>query len=109
VNAERFDPSLWFLACEGRSAEIAGVALNVYDSSTNSGWIDHLGVRAAWRKRGIAKALLLHTFGEFYRRDVRCIKLSVDSQSMTNAPRLYESVGMHTIQQYHIYKKDLPV
>lgn len=107
IDRERFDPTLWFLACEGD--QIAGVVLNIHNSQSNSGWIDHLGVRAAWRKRGIGKALLLHSFGEFYRRGVRCIKLSVDSQSMTHAPHLYESVGMQTIQQYHIYKKDLPV
>jgi mycothiol synthase len=107
IDGPRFDPSLWFLACEGD--QIAGVSLNVYDSSSHSGWIDHLGVRAAWRKRGIGKALLLYSFGEFYRRGVRCIKLRVDAQSKTNATHLYESVGMLVTQQYHIYKKDLPV
>jgi len=105
INREQFDPSLWFLAWEGPT--IAGVALNFYDSRSNSGWVDHLGVRPAWRKRGIGKALLLHTFGEFFMRGVRKIKLRVDSQSQTNAPRLYESVGMKTTQQYYIYKKDL--
>lgn len=105
LKHERFDPSLWFLACKG--AEVVGVALNVYDSQSKSGWVDHLGVRRAWRNQGIGKALLLHTFGEFYRRSVRCIRLSVDSKSLTNAPRLYESVGMKTVQQYSIYKKDL--
>src|SRR5215216_799119 len=106
---ERFDPSLWFLACDGRSDEIAGVVLNVHDYATNTGWVDHLGVRRLWREKGIGKALLLHALGEFYRRDIRHAKLSVDSKSLTNAPRLYESVGMKTIQQYRIYRKDLQV
>jgi len=105
MELERFDPSLWFLACD--SNEVVGVALNVYDSQSNTGWVDHLGVRRAWRKKGIGKALLLHSFGEFYQRGIRRIKLSVDAKSLTNAPHLYESVGMKTIQQYHIYKKEL--
>ena len=105
MDSERFDPGLWFLACDGD--EIVGVALNVYDRETNTGWIDHLGVRRAWRRKGLGKALLLHTFGEFYKRGIEKIKLSVDSKSLTNAPGLYESVGMKTIQQYHIYKKEL--
>lgn len=105
LGTERFDPSIWFLACHGN--EIAGVALNMYDEASNTGWVDHLGVRQAWRKQGLGKALLLHTFGEFYRRGVRRIKLSVDSKSLTDAPRLYESVGMKTVQQYHIYQKEL--
>ena len=103
MEKETFDPSLWFLACEGN--EIAGVALNIFVKESNTGWVDHLSVRQAWRKRGIGKALLLHSFAEFYRRGIQHIKLSVDSKSLTNAPRLYESVGMKTVQQYHIYRK----
>ena len=103
MEKETFDPNLWFLACEGN--EIAGVALNVFAKEANTGWVDHLSVRQAWRKRGIGKALLLHSFAEFYRRGIQHIKLSVDSKSLTNAPRLYESVGMKTVQQYHIYRK----
>lgn len=105
MDQDGFDPSLWFLACEG--SEVAGVALNVFKKESNTGWVDHLSVRQPWRKRGIGKALLLHSFGEFYRRGVHQIKLSVDSKSLTNAPQLYESVGMKTVQQYHIYRKTI--
>lgn len=105
MDRESFDPSLWFLAVE--ETEIVGVALNVYAREANTGWVDHLSVRPAWRNKGIGKSLLLHTFGEFYRRGVQQVNLSVDSRSLTNAPHLYESVGMKIIQQYHIYKKEL--
>lgn len=105
MERESFDPGLWFLAHAGD--EIAGVALNVFNPETQTGWVDHLSVLAAWRKRGIGKALLLHSFGEFYRRGIYKINLSVDSKSLTNAPRLYESVGMRKVQQYHIYRKVL--
>ena len=107
MDTEAFDPSLWFLACEGRSAEIAGVALNLYDQQSNTGWVDHLSVRRAWRNRGIGKALLLHSLAEFYWRNIRHVKLSLDSKSLTHTPRLYESVGMKTVQQYHIYRKEM--
>jgi len=105
MEKDSFDPGIWFLACEGN--EIAGVALNVFAEESNTGWVDHLSVRQARRKRGIGKALLLHTFGEFYRRGIHTVKLSVDSKSLTNAPHLYESVGMQTVQQYHIYRKEI--
>jgi Acetyltransferases len=107
MDRESFDPTLWFLACERRSAEIAGVALNLCAQQSNTGWVDHLSVRRAWRKKGIGKALLLHSFAEFYRRNIHQVKLSVDSKSLTNATHLYESVGMQTIQQYHIYQKEM--
>ncbi len=105
MDQESFDPSLWFLACDGN--EIAGAVLNLYAKESDTGWVDHLSVRRAWRQRGIGKALLLYSLGEFYKRGVRKIKLSVDSKSLTNAPRLYESAGMKTIQQYHIYRKEM--
>ncbi|MBN1453933.1 MAG: GNAT family N-acetyltransferase [Anaerolineales bacterium] len=105
LNHERFDPDLWFLA--HYKNDIVGVALNVYDKGSNTAWVDHLGVKRVWRNKGIGKALLLHTFGEFYRHDITHIMLSVDSKSLTNAPRLYESVGMKTIHKYHIYKKTI--
>ena len=105
MGTESFDPSLWFLAGDGN--EVAGVALNMFDKESNTGWVDHLSVRQAWRKRGIGKALLLHSFTEFHRRGINHIKLSVDSKSLTNASRLYESVGMKTVQQYHIYRKGI--
>ena len=109
MNQETFDPSLWFLACERGSAEIAGVALNQYAKESNTGWVDHLSVRRAWRNRGIGKALLLHSLREFYWRNIRQVKLSVDSKSLTNAQHLYERVGMKTTQQYHIYRKEIDI
>jgi len=105
MDKESFDPSLWFLACAG--SEVTSVALNVFAKELNTGWVDHLSVKQAWRKRGIGKALLLHSFTEFYQRGIQHIKLSVDSKSLTNAPRLYESIGMKTVQQYHIYRKEI--
>jgi len=105
MDRESFDPDLWFLACQ--DGDIVGVALNLYREETDTAWVDHLGVRRAWRKRGIGKGLLLHSFGEFYKRGIRKVKLSVDSKGLTNAPHLYESVGMKTIQQYHIYRKEI--
>lgn len=105
LNSEGFNPSIWFLACDREN--VAGVALNAYNKESDVVWVDHLSVLRAWRKRGIGKALLLHSFGEFYKRGMKTVKLNVDSKSLTNAPRLYESVGMKAIQQYHIYKKEI--
>jgi len=105
LNRAGFDPTLWLLACSGD--EVAGVALNFYSEATRTGWVDHLGVRRQWRKRGIGRALLLHSFGEFQRRGIPRAVLTVDSNSLTNAPRLYERAGMRTIQQYHIYRKEI--
>ena len=105
LHQENFDPTLWFVA--HHQGEIVGVALNYYDKKHQPGWVDHLGVRRKWRQQGIGKALLLHSLNQFYQRDISHIRLNVDSGSLTNAPKLYNNVGMKTVQKYHFYHKTL--
>jgi ribosomal protein S18 acetylase RimI-like enzyme len=105
LHTERFDPTLWFLACN--KEEVAGVALNFFLPESNCGVIDHLGVQREWRGRGIGLALLQHSFAAFFARGITKIKLNVDSGSLTHAPRLYEKAGMQTVQTYHIYNKTI--
>lgn len=98
-----FDPSLWAIAWAGD--EVVGYSLNRYRSGI--GWIRAVGVRPQWRKRGIAEALLLQSFGEYYRRGMCTIGLGVDSQSPTGAQRLYQRVGMHPASASVTYEKEL--
>lgn len=95
VETKDFDPSLWFLATENNT--IIGVCLGqiAEREKDNLGWIEEVAVRPAWRGRGIAQALLYHTFGEYYRRGIRKSALNVDSVNPTGATRVYERVGMH--------------
>lgn len=101
---ENFDPSLWFLAMEGN--EIAAVAL-CEDEKELGGWVNSLGVRRQWRRKGIGEALLYQAFGEFYKRGIREIYLGVDASSLTGATRLYERVGMHVHRRSDIYEKEI--
>jgi mycothiol synthase len=98
-----FDPTLWQIAWNGN--EVAGFSLNRYRMGI--GWIRTLGVRRPWRKRGLGEALLLRSFGEFYRRGTKTIGLGVDAQNPTGATRLYQKVGMYTASEYVTYEKEL--
>ena len=106
---EGFDPTLLFLAVDGRSGEIAGISLCPPHSIDNPdlGWVGTLGVRRPWRKRGIGLALLRHSFNEFYRRGKRKVGLGVDAQNLTGALRLYENAGMHVQQTFDLYEKEI--
>lgn len=104
---EGFDPTLWFMAMDGD--EVAGVCLcrsQAYDSP-EVGYINTLGVRRQWRKRGIGVALLRQAFGEFYARGKRKAGLGVDAENLTGALRLYENAGMHVHQAFDRYEKEL--
>ena len=71
------------------------------------GWIGTLGVRPAWRRRGIAEALLATAFAEFHRRCERRAALGVDAQSPTGATRLYEKAGMRVFWEAVVYEKEI--
>ena len=103
TEGENFDPSLWFLATEG--GEIAGVAL--CKTVAGEGWVDVVGVRRPWRRRGLGLALLRRAFGEYRGRGVRRVELSVDAGSVTGAPRLYGRAGMRTKTAYVVYQREL--
>jgi mycothiol synthase len=103
TEVESFDPSLWFLATEGD--EIAGVAL--CKTLAGEGWINVVGVRRPWRKRGLGLALLRHALAEYQRRGVDKVALSVDAESITGAPRLYGRAGMSVREGYVIHLKEL--
>ncbi len=89
------DPSLCFIAVDGE--EIAGFCVNRSRTTEDPemGYVAVLGVRPAWRKRGLGLALLMQTFSELYRRGRRSVGLHVDADSLTGATRLYEKAGMH--------------
>lgn len=98
-----FDPDLWFVAEGG--GDVVGVLQGVDDEGV--AWVGMLGVRPAWRKRGIGEALLRHAFIEFRRRGYGRVGLSVDSTNETGATALYERVGMHITRQFDIFEKRL--
>lgn len=104
-----FDPSLYFLAIEKATGEIAAMALcrNEEWGVPQYAYIDIVGVRPAYRKRGLGLAMLHHAFGEFYRRGRKTVTLHVDADSLTGATRLYEKAGMHADQKWVSYEKVL--
>ncbi|MBA2284658.1 MAG: GNAT family N-acetyltransferase [Ktedonobacteraceae bacterium] len=96
-----FDPTLWHLAWDGE--QVAGVLIGV--PNPDMGWIDQLGVRPAWRKRGIGQALLRHAIRDFYQRGLHTVALSVAINNQHGAPRLYARAGMQVGSQIDRYSK----
>jgi mycothiol synthase len=103
IQREDFDPSLWFLALAGQ--EIVGVVLCRHHG--DMGWIDDLGVRRAYRRRGLGMALLRHVFAAFYARGIRRVGLGVDAENVTGATRLYGRAGMRVYRAWDLYDKEL--
>lgn len=99
-----FDADLWLMALDGD---------RVVATSTNSvipenlGWISGLGVVPSHRRRGLARAILLQAFNDFWRRGQHSVALGVDAGSLTGATRLYESAGMRVVESHDQVSKEL--
>ncbi len=107
INDSSYDPSLWFVALDGN--EIAGFSLCQLQTNEDPamGWVNSLGVRRPWRRRGVAKALLYHSFSALRQRGQASIGLDVDASSLTGATRLYQQAGMREIRQTIFFEKEL--
>lgn len=106
LGPSRLVPELWFLAETG--GEACGVAIcHPHDTVDDLGWVAILAVRREWRRRGIARALLLHAFARLRAHGLERAGLGVDSESITGANTLYETVGMRPTQEFHIYERSL--
>jgi GNAT superfamily N-acetyltransferase len=106
-NDESFDASLWFIVLD--SDEIAGGALCSprLGEDWEIGIVETLGVRRPWRRQGLGLALLHQAFGEFHQRGKARVGLSVDSENLTGATRLYEKAGMQVVREFVLYEKEL--
>jgi mycothiol synthase len=103
LEREDNDPEMWFFAYEGD--EPIGVVLGQIGG--REGWIADLGVRAAWRRKGVGEALLRAVFQALYERGIRRVGLAVDTGNETGAVRLYERVGMSPRRGDDEYEKTL--
>jgi GNAT superfamily N-acetyltransferase len=107
IEDAKHDPDLWFLALDGEALAALCLCRPQGYGDSNVGWINILAVRKPWRKRGLGQALLRHAFGVYYERGLRSVELGVDASSLTNAVRLYESVGMRVERKNDMYEKEM--
>lgn len=102
-----FDPDRLMLAADEATGELAGclMPLTEYERRPGLGYVDTVGVRKAYRRRGLASALLRRSFADYWARGVKSVCLEVDGDSLTNAVALYEGVGMRVSHSYINYEK----
>lgn len=96
-----------------RQGQLAGFCIcEVMDANNRrlnvqEGWIALLGTTRGWRGVGLGKSLLLRGLQNLKNAGMQTALLGVDSESLTGANRLYESVGF-TIRHLEIlYKSPL--
>lgn len=111
VNDPDRDVSLWRVAWEGD--QVAGMVLGAIHFPENEqyqrqqGWLEQVAVRRPWRKRGLARALMLQVMRELQARGMTQAALDVDAENLTGALRLYESAGFRAVKHWTFYDKTL--
>lgn len=112
LDDPRQDLSLWQVAWDGD--EVAGSVLPLIDAAENErfgrrrGWIDTVSVRRPWRRRGVARALLVRGLKALRERGLHEAILGVDADNPQGALGLYESVGFRLHRRSAVYRKPAP-
>lgn len=93
--------------------EVVGMVLNFIDTKENlafgrkRGYTENIAVRRPWRRRGIARALIATSLRMLKERGMEEAALGVDTQNLSGALRLYESLGYQPVKQFITYRKGM--
>jgi GNAT superfamily N-acetyltransferase len=104
IERSSFRPDLTYVVMDGE--QVAGVSFNTISLEENArkglseGWVAELAVRRAWRKRGVATALLCATMHAFKAEGLDYATLGVDTENPSGALRLYERVGFRPVKRF---------
>ncbi len=106
-----FNPELWKVAWDGD--QVAGMVLNFINERENEeynrkrGYTESISVRRTWRRRGLARALIAQSFHLLKDLGMEEAALSVDTQNLSGAFRLYEGLGFEKVKRWTDYRKPL--
>lgn len=110
-NDRMFQPHLWKVAWDGD--RVAGIVQNMVDEEENRtynrkrGYTENISVGRAWRGKGVASALIAESIRMFRAMGMDHTHLSVDSENLSGALKLYQSLG-YTVDEdqtsYNLFK-----
>jgi ribosomal protein S18 acetylase RimI-like enzyme len=104
-----FDPTLWRVAWDG--SEVVGMVRSFINPKENAeynrkrGWTEEICVRRQWRRRGLARSLLVQSLHAVKERGMKEAGLGVDTQNPSGALHLYESVGFKSMRRWSTFHK----
>ena len=96
-----YDPALWRVAWAGDA--VVGQVISLIERGRAE--VYEVSVRPAWRRRGIARALLVEALRELRRREVAVARLHTVAEFPTQAADLYRSLGFRVLKEFPRYRK----
>lgn len=97
----KYDPKLWYVAWDGD--EVAGQVMMVIQNGQVH--LSQVSIRPAWRRRGLARALLIRALWDMRDRGERMIWTDTFAEYQTRAVDLYRSLGFYVTKEFPRYRK----
>jgi mycothiol synthase len=113
IHSPDCDPALWRVAWH--DDEVVGMVLSFIDQDQNKkfgrqrGFTENICVKRAWRKQGVASALIAMSLNALKERGMTEAGLGVDTQNLSGALHLYEHMGYGMVKRMTIYRKEMNV
>jgi len=110
-ESRNHQPELWQVAWEGD--QVAGAVQNYIDTNENAeyhrlrGYTEGIFTRRPWRKRGLAHALIARSLRMLKEMGMQEAALGVDTQNLSGALHVYESMGFKVVKRFTTYRKKM--
>ena len=110
-GSKYWQPELWQVAWDGD--EVVSSVMNYIDHDYNlkfqrkRGWTENISTRKEWRRRGIAKALIVLSMHMHKAKGMTEVALGVDTNNPSGALGLYQSLGYEKDKTEMIYRKEM--
>ena len=105
------DYSLWKIAWDDQG--VAGQVKSFIDEAQNAeygrkrGWTEAISTSRRWRRRGVAKALIVESIRELAARGMTEVALGVHTENPNGAYDLYAGLGYEVVHTWTTYRKPL--
>jgi mycothiol synthase len=100
-------PGYCFIVLDGDTVA-GGILCNARLVERNdTGRVGSIFVHPAYRRRGIARTLMLAAFDAFWKNGLRRIITDTDANSFTDSTRLYKALGMKPYRSEFTYEKEI--
>lgn len=105
------DTTLWKVAWDDEG--VAGQVRSFIDTAENAefgrerGWTEDISTARRWRRRGVAKALIVESIRELAARGMTEVALGVHTENPNGAFDLYSGLGYEVVATWTTYRKPL--
>ena len=110
-GSKYFQPEFWQVAWDGD--KIVSSVMNYIEKDYNKkfnkkrGWTENISTLRDWRRRGIAKALIVRSMHMHKAKGMTEVGLGVDTNNPNGALKLYQSLGYEKDKTMITYRKEM--